>query len=138
MRILNKCDGERSIADGGNRDVENDAQYESSLTVRREGDVRIDCNVARLDVLTARDVHECTLETRRVANGEQLLGVRATSGTTHLGRKTQVDVELIVGRVPVTFTTSDDVGLGGVENFCHDRSSLETKGQSTLLQTIDP
>ncbi len=46
----------------------------------------------------SRDDAERALETGGVADGEQLLGVRASAASAHLGRETQIDLQRAVAR----------------------------------------
>src|SRR5205823_11501183 len=66
-----------------------------------------------------RDELQRRVKARRVAGGEQLLGIRpeAVSGTAHLGRWRELDVELAVIARGVAVTSALGRGVRGVEHL---------------------
>src|SRR5216683_207619 len=76
-----------------------------------------------------------TVEARRVAGGEELLGVAALPRAAHLGREREVKVNPLVGRGDMTVAaTTGGHGLGGVEDLVragHSWISLGSLRHST-------
>src|SRR4051794_1170451 len=118
VRGLDQRDRLLGVLDRRQRHVELDGEHEPAVVGRDEADLRVDGDVAGLDPLAAGDGPQGALEARRVADGEQLLGVGAAAFAARLGRRAQLDLEQAVAgaAVPVG-ATAGDVRAGRVQGL---------------------
>src|SRR5215218_3829825 len=106
------------------RHVELDAEDERALLGGDQADLRVDRHVVDHEALASGGDHERALEARRVADGEELLGVRAAAVAAELGRGAQLDLEqAIAGATVPVLAAARDMRASGVEGLpCHHRT----------------
>ena len=78
--------------------------------------------VPEIRSLSPSDHAECSFEARRVANGEQLLGIRAASLATHFNGCAELHVQrAVAGHAVPLLSATRHVGSCRVERFGHFR-----------------
>src|SRR5947209_13711281 len=93
------------------------------MSGRAEADTRRDARIAHIQIAAASDAEQGGLETRRVANREELLRIGTwTAVATQLFRNRQRHVKPAIRGASVTRAATFDDRLGGVENPVHVNS----------------
>ena len=97
-----------------------DAEVKAAFPVRRQRHFRVDPDVSRLDLGATAGDRQRALEAGGVADGEQLLGVRAAALSAHLGREAQVDLQdAVAGAAVPVDTPARDMRFGRVDRVRH-------------------
>src|SRR3954447_3348726 len=134
---LDQLDGLLAV-DGRQGHVQLDRQLEAAAVVGVQRDLGLDRGIAGLDLRAARDRAEGALEARRVADREELLGVRAPALAAHLARQSQVDLERAVAALAVPLVApAGDVRLSRVQGLRHGSTIASTASASGLGDEAD-
>src|SRR5579859_5232233 len=101
-------------------EVEPDGQREATVPGRTEPDARGDARISGIQVASAGHPQQRGLETRSVADGEQLLRIAArTAIAAQFDGDGQLHVKPAVDGTAVSGAAAFDDRLGGVENPVH-------------------
>ena len=118
--------------DRGQRNRQLDGDREAAVLAGDQHHLRVDFDIAGLELHAAGDGGEGALEAGRVADREELLGVGPPLLAAQLGRDAQVDLERPVGGAAVAGDpAAGDVGFGGVDGLAHPASLAPGRGLTT-------